>query len=186
MERSQQYSTRSVTDSLRKNAAGSSVIDPRLYTDGKAWCLFFNKTLAAPNVVGLQVIPLQVIYLSIKTASAGLSPSSPSAWQFHVHDLSKSYRYSGYTRAIHFNAFALPVNCPRSHYEKTSNAGSFWNYLPCSLQLTSSTSLMSSKVFSPNFILRACASRQSNVWKFAWIARPGRKERREHTHWDFF
>ena len=58
---------------------------------------FFNKTLAAPNVVGLQVIPLQVIYLSIKIASADLSPSSPNAWQFHVHDLSKSYRYSGYT-----------------------------------------------------------------------------------------
>ena len=36
MERSQRYSTRSVTDSLRKNAARSSVIDPRLYTDGKA------------------------------------------------------------------------------------------------------------------------------------------------------
>ncbi|KAJ5240413.1 uncharacterized protein N7469_002004 [Penicillium citrinum] len=36
MERSQRYSTRSVTDSLRKNAARPSVIDPRLYTDGEA------------------------------------------------------------------------------------------------------------------------------------------------------
>ncbi|KAJ5569154.1 hypothetical protein N7450_011640 [Penicillium hetheringtonii] len=36
MERSQRYSTRSVTDSLRKNTARSSVIDPRLFTDVKA------------------------------------------------------------------------------------------------------------------------------------------------------